>query len=774
MKRSARRKTRSVTSPPIATPPAGDELGLERSHALLVGCAVALVTATPLIASEGAVAFGTHVVLVMGWLLLTIVWLARCLLQPCPVWHIGPSGAALVLFLIAHSVSAVVMLHAGHARSALNALWLWVSFGLAFLTVRQLIRSGSQQRAVCSMLIALSVGMAAYGMYQVAYSNPHQREAYAKDPDAFLRRQNAYSPPGSPERRHFENRLTSTEPIGPFALTNSLAGFLTPCFLLLVACTAQLWFVAALPVWHRGGLVLIALLAGGCLLLTKSRAAYLATVIGLGLLVASQTAIRSRLRWRWLLPAAVAVIGIAAIAAPLGGLDRQVLTEAPKSLLYRLQYWRSTSEMIADHPWFGCGPGNFKEYYTQYKLPEASETVADPHNFLFEVAATAGLPALVLFSLVGVVVVWQTRSRATRSQIAPQNKRPRGSPDASDAGARRHGPVYVGFLVGFLLTYPAGWAGGQTPPPELLWISLPVALGTLGLLHSWVVGGTISTGLLLIATGSLLVNLLAAGGIGYPGVAEVLWILLALTLNAAESPTDDRQPTGPTPVAGRRVVAAGLAFSLILGLLGYRTSYRPVLGARGYYAQAEEDHGKALRSEVSPELVKEKCCAAAETDPWWADPCELWAQVLFEQWVFDQSDSRLAEFDQAVASMLRRNAHSSNLYRRGGDWLIEMYAVSGREDLLVCAIEAYRRASALYPNSSVLRAQLAWAYHLAGDRPPAERLAAEALRLDQMMPYDELRLRNQQLAGRRPLLIKGGASSAQQRCGSRTKNGEYP
>ncbi len=26
--------------------------------------------------------------------------------------------------------------------------------------------------------------------------------------------------------------------------------------------------------------------------------------------------------------------------------------------------------MIADHPWLGCGPGNFQEVYTQYKLPE--------------------------------------------------------------------------------------------------------------------------------------------------------------------------------------------------------------------------------------------------------------------------------------------------------------------------------------------------------------------------------------------------------------------
>ena len=83
----------------------------------------------------------------------------------------------------------------------------------------------------------------------------------------------------------------------------------------------------------------------------------------------------------------------------LGGLDREVITEAPKSLLYRWQYWRATCDMIGDHPWFGCGLGNFKSYYTRYKAPEASETIADPHNFLLEIAATAGLPSLVLFLL---------------------------------------------------------------------------------------------------------------------------------------------------------------------------------------------------------------------------------------------------------------------------------------------------------------------------------------------------------------------------------------
>ncbi len=53
--------------------------------------------------------------------------------------------------------------------------------------------------------------------------------------------------------------------------------------------------------------------------------------------------------------------------------------------------------MIADRPWLGIGPGNFGDYYTQYRLPAAWEEIRDSHNFAFEIAATAGLPALGLF-----------------------------------------------------------------------------------------------------------------------------------------------------------------------------------------------------------------------------------------------------------------------------------------------------------------------------------------------------------------------------------------
>ena len=133
------------------------------------------------------------------------------------------------------------MLGQGHGRPTLNALWLWVSFGLLFLTVRQLVRSGVEQRALVSVVVALAVGLSAFGIYQTVHIYPQQRAAYAADPDGVLARAGTYAPPGSPQRRHFEDRLASTEPTGPFALTNSLAGFLAPCLVLLVGLAVPLW-----------------------------------------------------------------------------------------------------------------------------------------------------------------------------------------------------------------------------------------------------------------------------------------------------------------------------------------------------------------------------------------------------------------------------------------------------------------------------------------------------------------------------------------------------
>ena len=94
--------------------------------------------------------------------------------------------------------------------------------------------------------------------------------------------------------------------------------------------------------------------------------------------------------------AAVLIIGLGVvIAAATGGLDMAVLSEAPKSLTYRLEYWQSTLATIREQPWLGTGPGNFRDHYLKHKLPASSEEIADPHNLMLDVWANAGTIGLI-------------------------------------------------------------------------------------------------------------------------------------------------------------------------------------------------------------------------------------------------------------------------------------------------------------------------------------------------------------------------------------------
>jgi hypothetical protein len=706
-----------------------------RSKQLLAAAAVVLMVVATLIVSESAAPLGTHVVPIMAWLLVgavTSVWLLAGLQRPC---RIGMTETLVALFLLTHCVSALVMLHAGHARPTLNTLWLWVSFGMLFLSVRQLFSSPVEQRALVSAMIALATGLSVFGLYQVGYSNPQMRARYAEDPEAALRDAGIDAPPGSPQRQHYENRLASKEPIGPFALTNSLAGVLAPTFVLLL-------FIAGS---YRGrsrrgwpdavGLVPPALAMAACLLLTKSRSAYGAVLVGAILLALSHAVPRRWLRWPVVVGVGGVVLTIALVVGRLGGLDRQVITEAPKSLAYRFQYWQATGAMIADHPGFGCGPGNFQSFYTRYKLPEASEEIADPHCFLLEVAATAGLPALVLFLLIPAALAVDVRRRQRRAAGTAASALT-DSARLPTAEVVPPGAIYAGVVAGFVLAYPAGWAGELPPDFGLLWIACPAAIATLWLLHSWVVRGQLPRGPLVVASIVLLVNLLAAGGIGFPGVGQFVWLLGALVLNASMADDPAPTPAGRGRVAGR---VAALVIVAALVAACYLTMYRPVLGAR----QAVE----AAREAKTQQAAQRALERAAGTDPWWGEPWEYRTELESRQWIASPTNEQLAAFYAARDALLARDHNSSRVYRRCGDWLLEMFAASGRADIGTEAVRAYEKAVELYPASGILHAQLAWACHVTGHDELSRQHADEALRLDALMPHREYKLACQRLVG---------------------------
>jgi hypothetical protein len=594
--------------------------------------------------------------------------------------------------------------------------------------VRQLATTGRSQRAALSAWIAVAVGLSAYGYYQVGYSYPQLRARYAQDPERQLQVAEFDAPPGTPQRRHFEDRMASIEPTATFLLTNSLAGFLVPATILLIGVGGAMWH-AAPRAWKRLAVtMLLILIMGGCLLLTKSRSAYLALVAGCTALALSRVVPRAWLRWQSAVGVVVLMVVAMAVAWRLGGLDRQVITEAEKSLHYRLQYWRGATAMVGDYPWFGCGSGNFQSYYTHYKVPEASEEIDDPHNFLLEIAATAGMPALAAFLAV-FGSLWMGRHRGSSEGAV--------EPETADAWEPPPSAVYAGVVGGFIVAFPAGWSGGIGPDLALFWTALPVAGLALFSLHSWVERGELAAPTLGIALGALLVNLLAAGGISFPGVGQLLWWSLALLVNLRadhrhQAETETRP--GPGGVLWQMGLSAAV---LILAVACYLTMYRPVLGAREKMAEARQ-----ARSEASSES---SVAAAAESDPWWGEPWEILAQLYSEKWLASRDRQDLDRFFRFEHEFRERDRASSRVDRRCGDWFLAMYAETRQADLGERAIAAYERALASYPNSGLLHAQLAWACYVTGEWGRAREEAAEAARLDQLMPHAELRLAQQRL-----------------------------
>ena len=387
---------------------------------LLAGMTAALV-ARLLFPSESAASQGDDLPLAMLWIALTVIWLVATIGRKRFTLRFGPVDAAVLVLVAWQCIAAVHAVRYGSPRPALNMLWESVGLGMLFFLARQLIHDAQEVRAVVAVMIAVMAGISVYGIYQSAIEMPATERQYYADKEGELRAAELSYPPGSPFRDLFEKRLKNREPLATFALTNSLAAALAPWLVMGLGLIASVWHERRR--WIAWTICLAPIAA--CLLLTKSRSAYVAVAVGIIWLAVTgwrrrRVGRRARTRsdgrrvppgetpedggtrftrptlrlLRWL-PVTALLIGLLAAAVLIAGFARPALAKAATSLSYRVEYWRATLQMIAHRPLLGCGPGNFQDVYTQYKLPEASEVVSDPHNFLLEVWATAGTPALL-------------------------------------------------------------------------------------------------------------------------------------------------------------------------------------------------------------------------------------------------------------------------------------------------------------------------------------------------------------------------------------------
>lgn len=758
----------------VAAPPA------DRLRPWLLGAAVVLLVARVLNPSETPAETGDGLPVVMLWIAVAVIWMLGAVGRRRFPVRLGWIDAAVFGLVGWHTLAAVVGASRGSPRPAINMLWEWIGLGLGYFLVRQFLATRREARAIVVVMIALAVGISGYGLYQVFYSLPQTVAVYRENPEKALREAGQPMPKDSPQRVAFDKRLESREPLATFALTNSLAGYLAPW---LIVATGMAVLASHYRFFHGEPRVAWRTLFGVgcactiilvCLILTKSRSAYLATLAGLVLLGACW--IRPRLRTgrllggRWKLPVVLVLAGATLVggtiagAVAVGGLDVQVVSEAGKSLGYRVQYWQSTLRMIADHPWFGCGPGNFQREYTRYKLPEASEEVADPHNFLLEVWATAGTPALAaLLAVLGTLAWTLWRRRATwrppdaRPETPPFDETPPPSSPRDDAAVH----VLAGGAAGFVLAVPIGWISTAGPMFAAMGVGLPLAAGAAALLWPWIDRGWMSVCLPAVGLVVLLINLLAAGGIGFPGVAGTLWLLVVLTLDAAGA--DDRREL-PWVVA-----MAGLALAIVLAVACHGTAYNPVLQSRAAMSQAlgqrlemrrrvdpadsPQTTFRQLRQSRSIEALLHR---AAEHDRFAAAPWHELASIELERWLAqpDANSKRLDQFEAFSRRALELAPNSASLWETTGKWYLDIARRLGpiaertgdeasRRRMgwaLERARDHYRRAVALYPTSALLRADLAQSLLATGDREGFRREAEEALRLSDATPHADKKL----------------------------------
>ncbi len=730
----------------------------ERLKPWLLAGACALWVARPLLVSESAAEEGDGLPVVMLWLALAVVWLLGAVGRKRFAFRFAWIDATVLAVVLLHGLAGIRGAVLGHPRPAVNMIWEWTALGLGYVLTRQVLDNGTRIRAVAVVMAALAVGLAGYGVYQYAWELPATRAEYRRNPEKVLREAGLDLAADPGLRRRFEDRLNSPEPIATFALTNSLAGFLAPWLVLLAGIAIAGWpearkhSAAKRPIWVSKAAAAAAALVAGCLILTMSRSAYLAT--GLGLVLLAGTAVPSwRRRWALLAGAGLLLGVLAAAAVATGGVDASVFTQAGRSLGVRLHYWRATVAMIADHPWLGVGPGNFQAEYTRYKLPQAAEEVAEPHNFLLEVWATAGTLAVIAL---GAVLVQLARMIAFAAKHRDEACGLDGGTSAASTPSRYSAtcsapPLWAaaGGLAGYPLGLLAGWTTSAPPSGAGVLLAMVLAGGVIGLLWPWVLYGRLPVWLAGLALAVLLVNLLAAGGMDFPGVAGTLWLLVAIIASGAEEAAQDAasatyragQPHHwPAPVAWA-VLAGALA-----GVLAcYSTAYGPVLECRAAMAAA-----RRLPDQTEPLLLR-----AAQADPLASRPWEMLSALRYEAWNRRRDRAGAEALQQATQAMLQRAPKASALWLATAERYLNVFLHTGQRPWLEESLRAYRQAAELYPANAWVHARWALACEAAGDDAGFAQHARDALRLDEQadpagrLP-DELRkrlLRSESISG---------------------------
>ncbi len=267
-----------------------------------------------------------------------------------------------------------------------NGLWLTLAGLVLFILARGYFTTVARRAALVKITLIGSTVVAGYGLLQYAGLDPLHAQPWVRVPSTL-------------------------------AHPNLLAAYLA---MVMPLTTAQL-----LSAKERRRRILEAvrlLVQGLCLIFTYSRAGWLATFSGLGMLALAWLWMQGRRRWAGglLLAALVGFLTLLGLSLlpPLPGSAPhalQTLTSLFRwqgaTVQIRLLGWQACLAAIARRPWLGYGPANVRAVLHRWMLPElapfggAGALGGRPHNVYLEVAVESGLIGLALFAALLTVLL---------------------------------------------------------------------------------------------------------------------------------------------------------------------------------------------------------------------------------------------------------------------------------------------------------------------------------------------------------------------------------
>jgi hypothetical protein len=749
----------------------------ERIRRIALGLTAALMTARAFWPSEPDLKEGAGGGLVWVLVLLVVagLGLAGSLVSGCIRFRRSWTDLGVVALTVLVAVSAS---HAVDRRSALNLAWEWIALGVAYLLVRNLPRTRDESSVLAGAMVATAFAVSAYALYQVKVELPLIQAEFQDHRLELLHKLNIE--PGTRGELLLKNRLmASTEPWSTFALANSLAGFIVGPLVLVLAVAVYNRVRPQAPGSRWKALAMAApiiLVLLVCLLLTKSRSAYIGLIAGAGLLAwRARRQVPARLLVRLGLEGLCVVTALVIIGFATRRLDRGVMTQSAKSLGYRWEYWQGAWGVItggkrsvtgawdASTFWWGVGPGNFGAPYLRHKLPRASEEILDPHNLALEVWATGGLWAFVSLLVALASGIWSllARPRCSDYGVPPGEVPPGGhgwrqlaqsggrSPIAED-GQENASPRQLSWLIA---SAGAGWALvvilGRLNPFEgdlfFRWLILGASWLAAVLLGAplWrrlpVPASALGAGFVAMA-----INLCAAGGIGIPTVALGFWSMLALGLNLA----DDR-PCARLYEHQSRVPAFVLS-------IGWAALLGTFVGVEGpfWWSEAFMNQAEAAINRRPPDYARaeQAYLNAIAADRYDARPWLKSASLSWLVWrergsgVKDPEWKKIPILYQKAASP-PRNPNTWALHAERAHVIRELLSSVGQQlDPLEVlkyrgeVVKSTRTATLLHPTSAELHARLAEASAEISMFGDAVTEGTEALRLDRITPHQDKKL----------------------------------